>query len=95
MWVVIGAWNMDPDLAPGGRQQLLTQIVPGVRQAPGLVKGYWAGNEQITRSHTFIVFQDREAAEAFATDVRGNTANQAEHGVHAAEIVVYEIVAET
>ena len=95
MWAVVGTWNMDPDLADAGRRQLLTQIVPGVRHAPGLVKGYWAGNELNTRSYTFIVFEDRETAEAFAGNVRGNTANQAEHGIDPAEIVVSEIVAET
>ncbi|MGS0686975.1 hypothetical protein ACVBEQ_17845 [Nakamurella sp. GG22] len=93
MWVVIGAWNIDPDRMAAAREQLLAHIVPGVRHAPGLVKGYWA--EQNARSHTFIVFQDREAADAFAGDVRKNTASQAEHGVDAVDIAVYEIVAET
>ncbi len=64
--VVVGTWETDPHLAEV-RQQMLSRIVDGVRRAPGFVQGYWADSSPF-RSHTFIVFSDRSAAEAFEAD---------------------------
>jgi hypothetical protein len=94
MWAVIGTWRRDPQLAERAHEALTTRIVPGVRELPGLVKGYRARSEG-DRSHTCIVFAERAAAEAFAADVRGNTDNQAASGIEAVDLVVAEIVAET
>lgn len=95
MYAVIGSWTMDPTLVEQGREVLLTRIVPGVRQTPGLVKGYWSGNADSTLSHTFIVFDNLTAAESFAEDVRGNTANQSANGLGLVDLNILEVVAET
>jgi len=94
MWAVIGTWRRDPEQADRADEVLTSRIVPWVRNLPGLVKGYWADSEG-DRSHTCIVFAERAAAEAFAADVRGNTANQAASGIEAVDLVVAEIIAET
>ena len=81
MFVVVGLWELDPELRDV-QKQVLDRIVAGVSQAPGIVKGYWAeGTADPPRSHTFIVFADRASAEAFAADVKGNLENQARAGV--------------
>jgi hypothetical protein len=46
-------------------------------------------------STTFIVFDDRAAAEAFAVDVRGNIENQRRAGVENLSLVIHEVAAET
>jgi hypothetical protein len=94
MWAVIGTWRQDPERADRANEVLTSRIVPGVRDLPGLVKGYWASSEG-DRSHTYVMFAERAAAEAFAADVRGNTTNQAASGIEAVDLVVAEIVAET
>lgn len=94
MHAVIGTWAKDPVLAAQQRAMLLDVIVPGVRQAPGLVKGYWA-DEPGGRSHSFIVFETEAAAEAFAASVRGNAPAQGESGVAVDELVVVAVAAET
>jgi hypothetical protein len=95
VFAVIGVWDMDPDLIATQEERLRDHIVPGVRQAPGIVKGYWAQEPGTTRSHTNIVFENRAAAESFAEQVRGNTTAQDESGVSNASLVVVEVVAET
>jgi hypothetical protein len=94
MFVVIGVWEMDPSLA-SVQQDVLGHIVSGVRQAPGLVKGYWAGPGESGRAHTFIVFADRQDADVFATDVRNNIENQARAGVRNVSLDLAKISAET
>ncbi len=51
MFVVIGLWELDPDLREMQRQ-VLDGIVAGVSQAPDIVKGYWAEGTAIHRGHT-------------------------------------------
>jgi hypothetical protein len=94
MFAVIGVWEIDPSLA-SVQQDVLDHIVSGVRQAPGLVKGYWTGPGASTTAHTFVVFADRQSAEMFAADVRANVDNQARAGVRNLSLDLAEITAET
>lgn len=94
MFVVIGDWRMSAE--PGEDQHAgLDKIVRGVARLPGLVKGYWTSSDDGERSSTFIVFHDRDAAEAFAAGVRGNIENQRRAGVENISLAVHEIAAET
>ncbi len=95
MFVVIGLWELDPALREIQRGAL-EDIVAGVGRAPGIVKGYWATEAaDPARSHTFIVFADRESAEAFARDVRGNFENQTRAGVKNISLELAEVSATT
>lgn len=91
MYAVVGSWHTDPGLA-AIRREMLGRIVEGVRTAPGFVHGYWADSAP-TRSHTFIVFSDRAAAETFADDVRSNLQNQARAGVRNEKLDIARVVA--
>ena len=94
MSAVIGDWRMNPQ--HGADQTAgLARIAGGVAELPGLVKGYWTNSEVGTRAHTFIVFEDRAAAEAFASDVRGNIENQRRAGMENVSLVIEEVSAET
>lgn len=94
MFVVIGDWRMS--FQPGEEQRAaLSRIVSGVSQLPGLAKGYWTSSDDGTSSMTFIVFDDRAVAEAFAADVRGNVENQRRAGVENLGLVIHEVAAET
>lgn len=94
MFVVIGVWEMDPERRTMQRE-ILERLVAGVRQAPGIVTGYWLDAPDTRTSHTFIVFDEREHAEQFAADVRGNAVNQAAAGVSMVSLDVAEVVATT
>jgi hypothetical protein len=59
------------------------------------VNRYWTNSEDGTCAHTFIVFEDNAAAEAFATDVRGNIENQRRAGMENVSLVIDEVSAET
>ena len=94
MYAVIGVWDMDPERAELQRD-VLDKIVVGVRQATGIVKGYWTDGPDPTRSHTFIVFDDQATAESFADDVRLNITNQHHAGVRNVSLEVTNVVATT
>ncbi len=93
MFVVIGDWRMSPEQADEQRAGL-SRIANGVAQLPGLVKGYWTTSDDGSRSSTFIVFDDRAAAEAFAANVRGNIDNQRRAGVENLSLAVHQVAAE-
>ena len=94
MYAVVGVWELDP-ARDEAQQSALPGIVAGVSQLPGLVKGYWSAYEDAARSHTFIVFADRDAAVAFAADVRGNAENQNRSGVRNLSLDIVAVQAAT
>jgi len=57
----------DPEQAT---KALRDEVVPRVRQAPGLVAGYWVRIEE-NQGRSIIVFESEEAANAAADQVRG------------------------
>ena len=95
MYAVMGTWQMAQSLCEHQLSVLRDRIVPGVRQAPGLVKGYWSQDPGSDRSFSFVVFDSREAADSFAASVHGNTEAQSQNGVSMLALVVVEIAAET
>jgi hypothetical protein len=72
------------------RKALDEEVVPRVRQAPGLVAGYWVslGGDQ---GRSIIVFESEEAARAAAENVRGMTFEF----VTLDSVDVHEVVAHT
>jgi hypothetical protein len=94
MYAVVGVWQMDPGMREA-QSGALERIVAGVGQLPGVVKGYWSDMADPQHSHTFIVFENRGAAEAFEAEVRGNSENQKNSGVHNVSLDVVEVRATT
>ena len=59
------------------------------------MKGYWSDGTDPRTSHTFILFAERDAAEQFAANVRGNVDNQAAAGVTNVSLDLTEVIATT
>ena len=92
MFAVIGEWRMSPELHD--RQQSgLQGIVAGVGRIPGFVSGWWTGSADGANSHTFVVFDDLAAAEAFASNARANLDHQREAGVENVALTVEAVTA--
>ena len=71
MFAVVGRWKLDPAQVQVQREVLTQRIVPGVRRANGFVAGYWSEPTETGHAHSFIVFDELAAAEAFAESVVG------------------------
>ena len=67
---------------------LETELIPGVKQAPGFVKGTWFGNE--TSGHGVVVFQTQDQA----TQARQPLDSIVREGVKVVASDVYELHAE-
>jgi hypothetical protein len=52
------------------------RIVPGVRQSPGFIAGYWTYDSDT--GHNMLVFETRDAAQNMCASVQQNSQGQAE-----------------
>jgi hypothetical protein len=73
------------------RKGLQEQVLPRVKQAPGLIKGFWTRNADGTQGVSLVVFDTREHAEGAANMVRSAPPPP---GVSLASIEVREVVAD-
>jgi hypothetical protein len=73
------------------RQGLHEQVLPRVKQAPGLVKGFWTRNGDGTQGISLVVFDTKEHAEGAANMVRTTPPPP---GVTLAGVEVREVVAD-
>ncbi len=72
MFAVSGTWKMDNSLRER-QAAVLPQLVAGVRQNPGFVRGFWANDlEQQDLSVTFVVFETLDQARSFREAVMAN-----------------------
>jgi hypothetical protein len=70
------------------QRALTEQVVPGVKQAPGFVAGYWtagSGNDGLS----IVVFESEEAARSAGEMVR----DRVPQGVNVEDVEVREVVA--
>jgi len=93
MFAVVGRWKLDPAQVQVQREVLTQRIVPGVRRANGFVAGYWSEPTETGHAHSFIVFDELAAAEAFAESVRRNPHDRERRGVEDGELTVVELMA--
>ena len=77
------------------RDALEQMIVPGVRNAPGVVSGTWTLDRDRSETLVVITYESREAADAMASNIRGNAENQRASGLELIEVRVLEVVATT
>jgi len=61
MYVVYTEVEVDTGTMPEARRMLESQVIPGVKQSPGFVKGMWFGDDD--SGHGVVVFETREQAE--------------------------------
>ena len=61
-------------IAPGqfeqSQQALHSQVIPRVKQAPGVIHGYWTVSADHAHGNSVVVFDTKEHAEATAAMVR-------------------------
>ena len=81
MYAVMSRWPMNADQQEIQDKVLHDRIVPMVKQAPGLVSGYWSRTADGAESVTFHVFDDEATATAFAAMVMTNPEDREKHGV--------------
>jgi hypothetical protein len=73
----------------------LPQLVDGVRQNAGFVRGFWCDDvEDPAVSLTFVVFETLDQARAFRQSVIGNAPAQAFVGVGRQRIRIVELKAD-
>lgn len=61
MHAVFVSVTIDPDSSDEAMAELQNNVVPGVKQAPGFVAGYWTAPED-GRGRSFVVFESEQAA---------------------------------
>jgi hypothetical protein len=70
---------------------LREEIVPRVKQAPGLVAGYWVRLEGGDEGNSVVVFESEDQARAVADQIRGDV--DSNPGVTLKDVSVGEVVA--
>ena len=88
-------FRMDLANEAAQRDALERMIVPGVRNAPGVVSGTWTLDRDRSETLVVITYESREAADAMASNIRGNAENQRASGLELIEVRVLEVVATT
>jgi hypothetical protein len=77
---------------PAATDFLREKIVPGVKQAPGFVAGYWVRLEGGDEGTSVIVFESEDNARAAAAGIEENVGQNP--GVTLKSVTVGEVVAQ-
>lgn len=94
MYAVVGTWRMDPAQQEMQDRALHEQIVPMVKQTPGFVRAYWGRALNEAESVSFVVFDGRAAAEAFAANVDDDPEDRCQFGVEpSGRLAIFEVTA--
>jgi len=94
MFAVSGTWRMDNSMREH-QARLLPQLVDGVRQNPGFVRGFWADDvDEPDLSVTFVVFEALDQARRFREAVMANAPAQIEAGIERTGLRIVEIQAD-
>jgi hypothetical protein len=73
----------------------LPNLVDGVKQNPGFVRGFWADDlDKPGRSVTFIVFETLDQARGLREAVMANAPAQLDAGVERGELRILEVHAD-
>ena len=90
MYGVLVTVNIASGQFEAAKKELNEQVVPRVKQAPGLVKGFWTKNADGTQGTSLVVFDTKEHADGAAQMVRNSPPPA---GVTLGNVEVREIVA--
>jgi len=94
VFAVSGTWKMDNSMRER-QAAVLPQLVAGVSQNPGFVRGFWADDlDDPDVSVTFVVFETLDQARSFREAVMANAPAQVEVGVERAGLRIVEIQAD-
>ncbi|MEY2422179.1 MAG: hypothetical protein QOI95_2246 [Acidimicrobiaceae bacterium] len=84
---------MDLDREAEQRAGLEQMIVPGVRNAPGVITGHWTLDRSTAESIVLITYDSSTAAEDMAANIRANADNQRTVGIDLVSVRIVEVVA--
>jgi hypothetical protein len=93
MHAVFGRWTMDETRTEEQAQQLRDRIVPMVKAQPGFVAGYWTRDPQTGRTHTAIILDSEESADALKTLIDAGRQQAAQAGVTNDFLVITDVTA--
>ncbi len=91
MYAVIVNVSIAPGQFEASQKVLHEQVVPRVKQAPGLVKGYWTVRDDSTQGTSMAIFRTKQDAENAMTMIRNAPPPP---GVTFNSVEVREVVAE-
>jgi hypothetical protein len=90
---VLFVFRIDAAKQESQLQGLRDFIVPGVREEPGFVAGYWTVERDSSETVTFVLFESRVFAERFAKSLRKIGSGRLKVGTELMLIRVVEVVA--
>jgi hypothetical protein len=94
MFAVVGTWTLDISLMEE-QQRALPQLVEGIKQNPGFVRGFWAKDlDDSSQNVTFVVFETLDQARAFREAVIQNAPAQTAVRVGRGGLRIVEIQAD-
>ena len=62
--------SLEPGHREKGRTELETRVVPAVKQAPGVVSGYWSESPEGDHGYSMVFFESEATAQAGAEMAR-------------------------
>jgi heme-degrading monooxygenase HmoA len=90
MHAVLLNTTIDPQRADEAQSLLATDVVPRVKEAPGLVAAYWLRSDNKEHGTSVMIFESEEAARAVADMARNMPSGEL---VHLDSTEVREVVA--
>src|SRR4051812_15026648 len=91
----IATFHMDLGREDEQRAGLEQMIVPGIRNAPGVITGHWTLDRSTAESVVLITYDSSTAAEDMAANIRANAANQKAIGIELVSVRVVDVLATT
>ncbi len=95
MHALIATVSIDPSNVEEAREQLQSRVVPAVKQAPGLVAGYWLVPKEgrgAIQGYSMILFDDEDSAQKAQEMAKQSPLSP---GVRFAGFEIREVVAHT
>ena len=95
MHALIVTVNIDHSSAAEAQEQLQSRVVPGVKQAPGLVAGYWLAPKEgsgTLEGFSMVMFDDEESAQKAVDMARESPMTE---GVQFTSFEIREVIAHT
>jgi quinol monooxygenase YgiN len=91
MYAIVVHVKIDASRRDEAERLLHEEVVPSVKQAPGLVSAYWLRSEDGTDGYSVIVFEDKDAAQK-AVDLNPPQP-PADAPVQLASVEIHEVLA--
>ena len=91
MYALVVNVNIAPGQFEASRKVLHEQVVPRVKQAPGLVKAFWTVRDDSTQGTSMAVFKSKQDADSASNMIRSSPPPP---GVTFNSVEVREVVAE-